>query len=156
MIRTAILLAGILTMGPGRYGPHLGRLIEDPGLARELGLSSSQLDSLRNMFFSTEEDIVSLRGQLELQRLKLRRILESKDPDEKEALRIADRIGKIRGEIRKKVLERSLMARKVMTEEQWLKWREIERYRRHSRPHRRAREDLPPPHGRGDRKFRSF
>ncbi|RKY95507.1 MAG: hypothetical protein DRQ06_03545, partial [Candidatus Hydrothermota bacterium] len=74
MIQTAILLAGILTMGPGRYGLRLGVLIEDPGLAREVGLSPSQLDSLRDLFYSTEEEIVALRGQLELQRLKLRRI----------------------------------------------------------------------------------
>jgi len=157
MIQTAILLAGILTMGPGRYGLRLGVLIEDPGLAREVGLSPSQLDSLRDLFYSTEEEIVALRGQLELQRLKLRRIMESKDPDEKEALRIADKIEKIKGEIRKKGLERTLMARRVMTEEQWMKWQEIARYRKTARRHRRMmRENPPPPAGPDGRTFRRF
>ncbi|RKY93813.1 MAG: hypothetical protein DRQ06_06155, partial [Candidatus Hydrothermota bacterium] len=111
---------------------------------------------LRDLFYSTEEEIVALRGQLELQRLKLRRIMGNKDPDEKEALRIADKIEEIRGEIRKKELERTLRARKVMTEEQWMKWREIARYRKASIRQRRMREHPLLPHGPGGRKFRRF
>ncbi len=137
----AIMTALLIWTHPDVGHARLKALVNNPEIAEKIGLTDVQRDTLAEIFYSTEEDMISLKSELERQKLKLRRLLSQENPDEKEILKVAERIGEIRKDMKKRELREVLAVRKVLTKEQWNKLRKI---RKTPPPLRRLRKHRPP------------
>jgi periplasmic protein CpxP/Spy len=137
MVFTIILLAAVVAiaqpMGPGR-------------MAEKLGLTDQQVEQMRALQTKHQTDMIMRRAELKIARLELREIMTDTKLNENSALSKQDQISKMRSDIARLNLQHKIAMRKVLTDEQFKKWREM-RHEMRPGPGRH-------PGGRGGRGFR--
>ncbi len=149
----------------GMKGPAMPLLnapwdrIEDIG--REIGLSAEQLDKIQAIRRSHREKVAPLEAERELRRDDLHEaMLARKQTDEKEIIKLVDRLNEIHGIIFKDSILASYQIRSLLTQEQSdalrslrddrreerREWREDRRERREERREERRRDRMTEDH----------
>lgn len=86
---------------------------------KELKITDSQLEKIRNLFFSLEEKMIQMRSNSSLQRLELRKLLQDKDNLDYEKIRAAlSKASKIRQDIFIERLKTRKEIENILTPEQ--------------------------------------
>lgn len=155
--------------GPGLGGPppmeHMfhdrqhGRWWNDPQLAQQIGLTDQQKQQMDQIFLQHRLKLIDLNASLEKQQVLFRPMIEADQPDETKILGQIDAIAQARAELEKADARMLFDLRKVLTPEQWQKFKSLrmehrDRMRRDDRhgPGRPGRRgpmhpdgDAPPP-----------
>jgi len=130
-MRKIALVSGILilfTVTAMAQGPGMGMLAE------ELSLTDQQKGQMESMAFQHQKQMIPLRADLKLAKLELREIMATARVDEKAAISKNEKISSIKAEISKMKLLHKLEMRKILTEEQQAKLKDLKReHRRHNR-----------------------
>ncbi len=98
------------------------RMVMDPRTATEIGLKAEVAAAMRAEMTKVQEKQIDL--QAELRKLMLRQtdlvagLLANREKDSAEALELVEEMGKVRTEIAKLAIERILVVRQHMTDEQ--------------------------------------
>jgi hypothetical protein len=107
----------------------LFRFVQDPQMAKEIGLSDEKTKTLKAAFQKLQEKQIDL--QAELAKLNLQQtgqvagLLTDRNKNPDEALKLVEEMGKINTELSKLAIERILSIRENLTNEQIAKAREI-------------------------------
>jgi Spy/CpxP family protein refolding chaperone len=108
--------------GPGDAdGPHpamIEHLVNNPRVAKDLGLSDEQVDTLRNAMFDLREERVRLEAAMELAAIQQARILTGEEIDEAALMAAVEKTGEIRTEIAKHKMRTLLFVQETLTKEQ--------------------------------------
>ena len=96
----------------------IARLIMNPKLAEELGLTKEQIASLRTTLDEMKKKEIDLRGELEKAGIDQAKLMSETTPDEKAIMTAVEKSGKINIEFAKLRVQQLLVIRKTLTEEQ--------------------------------------
>ena len=119
---------GFFRGGSGTGNEMLFRVIQDPQMAKEIGLADENAQALKDAFLKIQEKQIDL--QAELAKLNLQQtgqvasLLAERGKNPDEALDLLEEIGKINVKISKLAVQRILAIRENMTDEQIAKARE--------------------------------
>ena len=135
--------------GHGRGGMDhgFGRLLENPEIVGNLGLTSSNVEALKTLRYEAAKKRISLKAEVEEARLELRHLLHSDEPDESAVMKAIEEVGEATVELRKSDVKHMLKARSIVGTDKWKKMSEMGRQMRHRMHERRGRS-----HDRGDRR----
>ena len=149
--------------GPGRGGAGmqnemLFRMLQDPQVVKEIGLSDDKATALKEGFRKVQERQIDL--QAELDKLNLQQtsqiagLLGNRDSKADEALKTVEEMGRINTELSKLAVERILIVRENLDDAQIRKAREIGEERmkrmRENFRNRQGGEGRRPREGRGE------
>ena len=120
------------TGGPGGGPPPggmeqaaLARIVNNPKIAEELGLTEDQVKTLRNGIFDAQEQKVKLKAEMEVAAIQQARLLTADPVDEKAVMAAVEKAGGIRTEIAKLEMKGLLLVRNTLNAEQREKVREM-------------------------------
>jgi Spy/CpxP family protein refolding chaperone len=126
-----------------RQGPmRFDRLLENPEIAKKIGLTDEQIETLKEEQYKLQTQKIDLRAKMEKAALEQARLLTKEDSSDEEILEAVEETGKIRTELAVVGMQQLLVIRRVLTKEQREKIQKM--MRRHS--HGRFR-DFGRPHG---------
>jgi len=149
ILSVAVLLvfaAGMcLAQGPHAQpgGPHSGKadarlrdallekMLGNPELVEEIGLSKEQVAGLKEGTFEMRKDEIRLGADLQLAALQQARLVQDPEASEEDIMEAVEETGRIRTEIAKLHMRRLIMVRETLTPEQQEKVHEM--VRRHMR-----------------------
>jgi Spy/CpxP family protein refolding chaperone len=89
----------------------------------DLKLSPEQEKKLQSLKLNFEKEITKLSSEIRTQQLELQELWTADTPDENKINTKIDEIAKLRAEIEKKRTSHLLEVKKVLTEEQWSKFK---------------------------------
>jgi protein CpxP len=143
-------------MGPppmeGRRPPmerafHLGppgRWWNNPGFARDLGLTDDQQKKMEAIFEDNRPKLTDMFGALRKEEANMEPLLSTDQPDETRILAQIDRVAQARAELEKSNARMLLGMRRVLTQDQWKKL-QAEDPRRHGGFGSQSSHGGPPP-----------
>jgi len=134
---------------PGPGGDKAGEafmhaIVGSEAVARELGLTDEQVQSLRDQIHAGKIRMIDLRASLEKAAIEQARLLMETPVNEKELMKLVEKTGSIRTEMAKERIKHVVLLKNTLTPEQVEKARNI--MRKH---HGRMREGFD--RGQGDR-----
>jgi Spy/CpxP family protein refolding chaperone len=109
---------GERAMGPG--GPQamgarmLQRVMENPEVAKKLGITEEQAAALQTSFYEQEKKMVALQSEAELAQIEVRRLMDQDDPSAETLMAAIDKAGAARTAIQKASVEQRLAVRKIV------------------------------------------
>ena len=115
--------------GADRQNEMLFRMLQDPQVVREIGLSDEKSAALKNAFRKVQEKQIDL--QAELDKLNLQQtgqiagLLSDRGKKADEAVKLVEEMGRISTELSKLAIERILAVREHLTDDQIKKAREV-------------------------------
>ena len=118
--------------GGGRHLKIIGRILENPEVAEELGLTEEQQKTLRDKSYELRSREIELRADLEKAALEQARLMTRDDVDEQALMDAVEKTGAIRTEMAKLRVSQLLTIRKTLNEEQ------INSIRKYLHKHRRG------------------
>ena len=150
--------AGFSRGGAGMQNEMLFRMLQDPQVVKEIGLSDDKATALKEGFRKVQERQIDL--QAELDKLNLQQtsqiagLLGNRDSKADEALKTVEEMGRINTELSKLAVERILIVRENLDDAQIRKAREIGEERmkrmRENFRNRQGGEGRRPREGRGE------
>jgi Spy/CpxP family protein refolding chaperone len=145
-------------------GPEAGlspeRLVDrlrDPAMRTELKISDDQMTRLDNLSYQTEKSMIDLKGERQLIQLDLKRLLNSDRFDSSAAPALTDKLVLVEGKMIRARLSALFEARRIFSDEQWQKLRNLGLKRMMDRMQNRQQGDGPQGEGRrpgGNRRMR--
>ncbi|MEA3286857.1 MAG: periplasmic heavy metal sensor, partial [Candidatus Marinimicrobia bacterium] len=85
----------------------------------ELNLTAEQEQQMQELRFKKEAQAIDLRAELQLERLKLRKLRQTDDPNKKKLYAQVDKIGAIEVKLDKARIDHMLKVKKVLTADQF-------------------------------------
>ena len=109
-------------MGPmnGDKTPMMGAGLEE-NLLEQVGVKEDQIQKIKMAEIDIEKDIIRLRSDLKIKGINIAEEMMKDNPDENTLKSITADIGKIRGEIAFKQVQRRLVLNKYLTKKQVIK-----------------------------------
>lgn len=134
-------------LDPGRGpGTRLMRMMDDPGMAEQLGLSEEQASRLQALALDAAKADVRTRSELMLKRLELEELLRADEPDRAAVEQKLGELSDAQHARMKQRINHRLAVQALLTPEQRAKMRKLRRLRRrHRRGFRRQRWEGRPP-----------
>ncbi len=114
-------------------GGFLGKAIQDPEFAQNVGLDESQTAVLENAFAEFKSAHAELMDKLEQAGMRQAHLLTSKELDEAALMEAVEETGRLRTEMAKLRMKKLLLMRKTLTPEQARKVREYVREQMHGK-----------------------
>lgn len=114
-------------------------------LADRLGLGAAKLRVLKERLYDAQQERIRLKAQLDVARLRLRRLLDQDAPDEPAVMAAVERLGQLRTDLHKQQLKLLLRIRAELTIEQRRALKSLlgdleDRRRRHRKNRKRHRQ----------------
>jgi Spy/CpxP family protein refolding chaperone len=142
--------------GPGGGGMHhggIGRLLRNPRVAEELGLTEEQTAALKEGGLDFQRQRIDINASLQKAELELRELMEGNSTDEAALMSAIEKVGDIRTELHKLSAKQMLLVKSTLTDEQREQIRELTRRRMAGRQQGRHGAGQPArghgPRGRG-------
>ena len=119
-------------MRPGEHWREdmLDRIIKDPELVEEIGLTEEQIKAYRNKKYDLEAKSIRLRAELKLAGLEQARLMTDSAIDEAAVMKAVEKTGKSRTELAKLKVKKVLLVKQSFTPEQIKKAGQLMRRRR--------------------------
>ena len=134
--------------GPGGPRTHdrpggFGRLLQNPAVVKELGLSDSQVESLRNVQYEARKRQIKLQAKVADGRLEVQHQLGGDNPDEGAIMEAIERAGEAQIKMRKATIRQMLEGREILGDEKWKQMKQMmhKRMRPHSARRREGRRE---------------
>ncbi|OQY30142.1 MAG: hypothetical protein B6244_00830 [Candidatus Cloacimonetes bacterium 4572_55] len=111
--------------GKGRsqcQGPELGFLER---FGDEIGITEQQEEELKSIRFAAEKEIIQLKADAEVAKMDLRQLMDEDRPNEDAIYRQVDVIAELNAKIHKKRVGNRLAIKRILTDEQEAKLKEI-------------------------------
>jgi len=105
-----------------RMMKHLGE-----SLLEEIGVSNDLILKIKNEEMTIEKDMIKLKANLKIKNIDIAKEMLKDKPNENTLKSISEEIGKIKGDIRYKSIERRLLIKKNLTKKQISKLRNLKR-----------------------------
>lgn len=125
----------------------LQRILHNPEVARQIGLTEDQVNTLKTEMFKAREKEIKLRAEMELIGLEQAKLMMKDDVDEDAVMKSVEKKWEIKAELAKIPIRAMLLVKKTLTPEQRAKIETVVRAR--ARERRGERRE-----GEGDRRPR--
>ena len=112
-------------MGTDMQEAMIGRIVNNPQAASELGLSEEQIKALRESLDDMKKQNEELQKQLKNSGLEQAKLMTESSVDEKALFEAVEKAGKIRTDMAKARIRHMLTVKKTLTQEQINKIREM-------------------------------
>jgi len=126
--------------GDRPHGALLERVILNPELAKEVGLTEDQTKTLKAAMFKAREEEIKLRAEMELAGLRQANLMMKDDVDEDEVLKAVDEKWRIKAELAKIPIRQMLLVKKTLSAEQRTEIQKLVRRRMKERMSERQRD----------------
>ena len=126
---------------PSRERGSFGGFLDNPKMIEHLGLSSEQVEQMRNLHYQGEQKQIDLRATLQKARLKIHHLMEQDQPDEAAIMGSIEEAGQAHIAMRKLQVQQRLKGRDLLGTEASNKLRRYmadrmrSRHRGGDRPH---------------------
>jgi len=121
--------AGFSRGGAGMQNEMLFRMLQDPQVVKEIGLSDEKSAALKETFRKVQEKQIDLQAALDKLNLQqtgqIAGLLGDRGKKADEAIKLVEEMGKINTELSKLAIERILAVREHLTDDQIKKAREV-------------------------------
>ncbi len=106
---------------------HNARMMKHLGesLLEKIGVSNDMILKLKNEEMTIEKDLIKLKANLNIKNVDIAKEMLKDKPNENTLKSISEEIGKIKGDIRYKSIERRLLIKKNLTKKQLSKLRNL-------------------------------
>lgn len=115
--------------GPRHDGPGPGmilhRVLDNPELAKKVGLTDQQVADLKASVLATQKQMIKLRSDVELAELEVRRLMDENPVDRDALMKAIDVAGAAQLAVRKAGVEERLKVREIVGQETLDKIREL-------------------------------
>jgi len=111
--------------GLGKQNAMLYRAINNPKIAKEIGLTEKQVGTLRNSTYELKKELIDLKAKQEKAALEQARLMTAGEIDEEALMRAVEETGEVTTEIAKLKVKHLLFVKKTLTLEQIEKIKEI-------------------------------
>ena len=149
--------------GPGGGGPggpggpggmegglspeHLVDRLRDPEIRAQLKITDAQMTKLDTVSYQTEKSMIDLKGERQLVQLDLKRMLNADRFDSAAAAALTEKLVSVEGKMVRARLTALFEARRIFSDEQWQKLRNIGMQRMMNRMENRRPGDGQRPGG---------
>ena len=116
MLVLAAAVAGAQDMPPGKWW-------QNREMARELGLTAEQRESLDTIFIGAAPELIELRGETQKKALALRNQLDRPTLDRETIQKAAEDVSRARAQLFERELMMLVEMRGVLSEQQWNRFR---------------------------------
>jgi len=99
-------------------GMLIERIVRDDKIAEELGLSEDQVETISNALYEHKVKEIDLKAGMQKAGLEQARLLTAKEVDEDAIMVAVEKTGRIRTNLAKLKIERLLLLKNTLTEEQ--------------------------------------
>ena len=145
---TFAVLASILILATAASAQPRGGIMK---AADELGLTDQQIDKLEELGYQHQKEMIGKQAAVKEAKLEMKELMRKDNVDEKAAMAKQEKVLQAKADIARAMLKHKLAARKVLTEEQFDKWKKMKRGKGHLRgPGMRGDCDGPGPGGHPD------
>ena len=96
----------------------LFRLLEDPQIVSDLGLTTGQVTALRDKLFDIRRQIIDLKVKIDLARLELEYLMGSEEIDEKKAFALVDEVKQLETAVEKLRIGQTVAENRILTRKQ--------------------------------------
>ncbi len=139
MLNTILtLMVAAMMGGPGHMGKMakvmglemtVNALVQNEDIQKEVGLSDEQLTKIRDIKFKTDKEVVKLRSDMELKEIDLREELSKDNPDMTKVEKLIKAKHAIMADIELAKVKEYTAVKKILSEKQIEKLKEIMRER---------------------------
>jgi len=129
--------------GAGPREAFLHRIIQNPELAGQVGLTEEQIKTLKATMFKAREREIKLRAKIELLGLEQAKLMMQDDVDEEAVMELVEEKWALKAELAKIPIRQMLTVKKTVTPEQLEKIRAVVRERMRQRMMRQREGDRP-------------
>lgn len=99
-------------------GQMLERIIKNPKLVEELGITEEQIEKIKEEMFSLKEQEIKLRSDMKLLALEQAKLMADENVNEKALMSTVRKIGDVRTEIACLQVKRIILLKQTLTSEQ--------------------------------------
>ena len=110
-------------------GQMLERIINNPKLVEELGITEEQIENIKEEIFNLKKQEITLRADLEHLALEQAKLMTDNDVNEKALLSVVRKMGDIRTELACLQVKRIILLKQTLTSEQLEKIHKLMRQR---------------------------
>jgi Spy/CpxP family protein refolding chaperone len=96
----------------------LSRLLENPQVVSDLGLTTGQVTSLRDKLYDIRRQIIDLKAKIDLARLELEYLTGSEEIDEKKAFALTDEVKQLETAVGKLRIAQTQAENSILTPKQ--------------------------------------
>ena len=125
--------------GFGRGPGGIQWLVHNEDAAKKLGVTDDQLTQLRDMAYQAQISQITIRADLEVAQIELRRLLDTKKPTEEAIGKAVDKVSGLEAQLQKGRISEMLKAREIVGTETMDKIRDAMKERMRNRAHDRDR-----------------
>ena len=135
MLNTILtLMVAAMMGGPGHMGKMakvmglemtVNALVQNEDIQKEVGLSDEQLTKIRDIKFKTDKEVVKLRSDMELKEIDLREELSKDNPDMTKVEKLIKAKHAIMADIELAKVKEYTAVKKILSEKQIEKLKEI-------------------------------
>lgn len=115
---------GGMGVGPGA-GMGIERLLDNPQIIAELGLTDSQVKQLKDIQSKSQRDAIKVKAEVDVLQLDLKDLLDQDNPDMKKVDSLLDQIGAKHTEMQKSMIHSLIDMKGALTDEQKAKVKEL-------------------------------
>ena len=127
-----------INMPPGKWW-------RNPDIVRVMNLSEEQQDRLENVFATSANDLIDLRGEVEKQSIALRTAIDRPQLDRDAIRQAAQKLNEAQGRKFQRELMMLVDMRGVLTDVQWNRMRNVlDRLSQQKRPFQQQQEPMRP------------
>jgi Spy/CpxP family protein refolding chaperone len=102
-----------------------GQWWKNSDLLKEIGVNADQVQKIEKIFQDHQIQLIDFRAALEKQEAILRPLMEADQPDESQVIAQIDKVAQARATLEKSNVEMLFATRRVLTNEQWKKLRDL-------------------------------
>jgi len=121
-------------LGMGQQGPQLGRLLSDPSVRQQLGVTADQAEKIRQQESAFRKTEIRNRADLQIKRMDLNDLLAADKPDRSAIDAKLQEIGVVQLAVEKSAIDNRLNMRDALTPAQRQKLQQIVTQRRQPVP----------------------
>lgn len=124
-----VILIVALTWAPSAVGQSMpsGKWWKDPGIAKELNLTSQDVKALDELFIKSRRRMIDLKNQVEKEQFEYQTLIESKQLDEKAVNRQLRKLEKARSDLNAERSRFVLGVRKILGRDRFQRLQQIYR-----------------------------
>ncbi len=113
-------------MGKNHHNTRMMKCL-DESLLEKIGVSNDLILKLKNEEMTIEKDMIKLKANLKIKNIDITKEMLKDKPNENTLKSISEEIGKIKGDIKYKSIERKLLIKSNLTKKQISKLRDLKR-----------------------------
>jgi Spy/CpxP family protein refolding chaperone len=121
---TLIILLALAPLAVGQTMPN-GKWWKDPGIAKKLNLTSSDVKKLDNLFLKSKRNMIDLKNRVEKEQFEYQNLMESKTLDEAAINRQLQKLERARSDLNEERSRFIVGVRKILGRDRFQRLQQI-------------------------------